>query len=151
MGKYESKNAGAVLEYVEKLLEEIDGQPRKRYRMRDVYDGLSVFDWWTDYMGATKLKDMQKFLKAAIDRGYTGYVCFKVGASGCANGMWAHVEESEDGYSPSGAFLYKSFTPDYNCWSAKTEGGEYYPEAAGGEWNSCRTVKQLDAMLEGVA
>ena len=64
-------------------------------------------------------KDMKRFLNLAIELGYTGYVCFKVGASGCANGMWAHKEQSEDGYSPKGECLYRSFSPDYVYYNAK--------------------------------
>ena len=148
MGKYESKNAAAVLEQVEWHLEHIGMQYRKRYNMREVCDKLSIFDWWTDYLSETKLKDMRRFLKAAIERGYAGYVCFKVGAAGCANGMWAHKNESENGYSPDGDFLYKSFTPSYNYWAAKV-GGETYPLRD--EFDSCKSVKQLDKYLEEVA
>ena len=149
MGKYESKNAAAVLENVERLLDGIGGQYRNRYRIREVCDELSIFDWWPDYLSAAKLKDMRKFLKAAIERGYTGYVCFKVGATGCANGMWAHKAETEDGYSPDGEFLYKSFTPQYNYWSVKAADGEIYPTRD--EFDSCKTIKQLDKVLEEVA
>ena len=149
MGKYESKNAAAVLENVERLLDGIGGQYRNRYRIREVCDELSIFDWWPEYLSASKLKDMRKFLKAAIERGYTGYVCFKVGATGCANGMWAHKVETEDGYSPDGEFLYKSFTPQYNYWSVKAADGEIYPTRD--EFDGCKTIKQLDKVLEEVA
>lgn len=151
MGKYESKNAAAVLEQVERYLENIDGQHRRRYTMREVYDNLSIFDWWVDYMSKTKLEEMRRFLKAAIERGYTGYACFKVGATGCANGMWAHKAESEDGYSPDGEFIYKSFTPEYTCWSVMAADGVMYPNDETGGWNSCKTAKQLDKLIEEVA
>ena len=149
MGKYESKNAAAVLENVERLLDGIGGQYRNRYAIREVCDELSIFDWWPEHLSAAKLKDMRKFLKVAIERGYTGYVCFKVGATGCANGMWAHKAETEDGFSPDGEFLYKSFTPAYNYWAVKAADGETYPTRD--EYDSCKTVKQLDALLEEVA
>lgn len=148
MGKYESKNAAAVLEQVEWHLENIHDQYRNRYEIRKVCEPLSIFDWWPEYLSETKLKDMRKFLKAAIERGYTGYVCFKVGAAGCANGMWAHKAETEDGYSPDGEFLYKSFTPSYNYWSVKAADGEIYPTRD--DFDSCKTIKQLDAVLEGL-
>ena len=80
-------------------------------------DELSVFDWWKNYLGKTDLKNMKYFLEKALELGFTGYVCFKVGASGCSNGMWAHTEESSDGYSPDGPCLYRSFTPDYTKWN----------------------------------
>jgi hypothetical protein len=53
-----------------------------------------------------------------MDLGFRGYVCFKVGASYCANGMWCHKDVSTDGYSPDGDFIYRSFTPDYTEWDA---------------------------------
>ena len=113
--------------------------------MREVCDDLSIFDWWNDTLSVTNLKQMRSFLKAAIERGYTGYVCFKVGARGCSNGKWAHKEETETGYSPDGEFLYRSFTPDYTCWSLKHADGNYYP--SDDEWCSCKTVKQLDKLV----
>lgn len=164
MGKYENKNATAVLENVEKMLEDMETRYVTSYRIRDVYEELSIFDWWPERLTATKLKDMRKFLRTAIKRGYTGYVCFKVGATGCANGMWAHKEESEDGFSPDGEFLYKSFTPEYNYWSVKAADGEIYPKTEVVEekrgdvtymsrvgYDRVKTIKQLDALLEEVA
>lgn len=91
-----------------------------RYRIDKVYADLSIFDWWDDYLSQSKLKEMRAFLKTAVDLNYLGYVCFKVGASGCANGMWAYKRESEDGYSPNeGGALYRSFTPDYVSWDLR--------------------------------
>lgn len=148
MGKYESKNAQNVLDEVDRKLDGIYEQGIKSYRIRDVYDELSIFDWWNERLSKTQLLDMQRFLREAIKLGYTGYVCFKVGATGCANGMWAHKQESEDGYSPDGEFLYKSFTPDYNCWSVQASDGEIYPSKD--QWNSCKTIKQLEAMVESL-
>lgn len=86
---------------------------------------------------------MEKFLKEAIKLGYKGYVCFKVGATGCANGMWAHKEESLDGYSPDGDFLYKSFTPAYNYWSFKKD-EIFYPEE--NIYDSIKTIKDLEKL-----
>lgn len=148
MGKYESKNAQNVLDRVDEKLDGIYEQGIKSYRIRDVYDELSIFDWWNERLSKTQLLDMQRFLREAIKLGYTGYVCFKVGATGCANGMWAHKQESENGYSPDGEFLYKSFTPDYNCWSVQAADGEIYPSRD--QWNSCKTIKQLEAMVESL-
>lgn len=115
------------------------------FKITEVYKELSIFDWWNEYLSMTQLKDMRKFLKEAIKLGYTGYVCFKVGATGCANGMWAHKAESETGYSPEGECLYKSFSPDYNYWQVKTAEGEWIPK--NGEFDSIKTVKQLENML----
>ena len=133
-------NAEEVLEQVERLIEQ-----GGRYRITNVFHILSIFDWWNDYLSQTQLKDMRKFLKEAIKLGYTGYVCFKVGATGCANGMWAHKEESETGYSPDGECLYKSFTPAYIYWQVKTAEGKWIPDD---DYDSIKTIKQLEAMLE---
>lgn len=90
-----------------------------------VYKELNIFDWWKETISKTTLKEMESFLKTAIKMGYTGYACFKVGASGCANGMWANKEESIDGYSPDGECIYRSFTPDYVCWDAQLKNGAW--------------------------
>ena len=133
-------NAEEVLEQVERLLDHVG-----RYRITNVYHILSIFDWWNDYLSMTQLRDMRKFLREAIKLGYTGYVCFKVGATGCSNGMWAYKKESETGYSPDGEALYKSFTPAYNYWQVYTEDGKWLPE--GEEWDSLKTIKQLEEYL----
>ena len=134
-------NAEPVLERLEKMIEA--GWSR---RIDVVYDDLSIFDWWSEKLTITHMKQMRTFLKEAIKLGYTGYVCFKVGAHGCANGMWAHKEETKDGYSPKGDFIYRSFTPDYTNWQAKIN-DKNYPEATGAEWDSCKTAKQLETIL----
>ena len=113
----------------------------------DVYDELSIFDWWTDKLGISRLEDMRKFLREAIKLGYTGYVCFKVGMSGCANGMWAHKKESTDGYSPDGPTLYKSFTPDYEYWSVMDDDKDYLPRE---EYNKLKTIKMLEDFMKEV-
>ena len=85
--------------------------------MNAVYNELSIFDWWNDALSISNLEDMKAFLQIAIKLGYTGYACFKVGATGCANGMWVCKNESTTGYSPDGECIYRSFTPDYVNWS----------------------------------
>ena len=121
------RKAAPVLKEVERLIEEsktnaIDWWHEKAgtetryvknkgYRINCVYDKLAIFDWWSEYIGVNKLKDMRVFLREAIKLGYTGHVDFKVGAAGCSNGMWAYTGDSDDG-----PYLYKSFTPDYNEW-----------------------------------
>ena len=82
-------NAKNILINVEKYIMDIEDGICNKYRIWDVCDELSIFDWWSEYLCKTQLKDMRKFLKEAIKLGYTGYVCFKVGRTGCANGMWA--------------------------------------------------------------
>ena len=139
--------AAEVLQRVEGYIEKIEqGWLPGKLRIQDYYDDLSIFDWWPEYISKSKLGEMRQFLKEAIKLGYEGYVCFKVGATGCANGMWAHKEESTDGYSPDGDFLYRSFTPDYTNWQAKINNVNY-PEATGAAWDSCKTAKQLEVVL----
>ena len=145
MGKYSYHNAKEVLEAVEFYIESGD-----KFRIRDVYDELSIFDWWPEYLTQAKLKDMRKFLKFAIKHGYTGYVCFKVGATGCANGMWAYKKESTDGYSPKCGCIYKSFTPEYNYWQVSTgvAGSRWLP--AFEKYDSITTIKDFEKLLETV-
>lgn len=113
--------AESVLNTVQNYIKE-----GRTLKIRNVYNELSIFDWWPETLPIYRLKQMKSFLKAAIKLGYAGYVCFKVGASGCANGMWAYKLESTDGHSPDGDFLYRSFTPDYISWCACIN-NEYIP------------------------
>lgn len=133
MGKYSNKNAQYVLNNVNKCIAELEGFIKtygdydvnrisgyhKRFRMRAVYDELSIFDWWKEYLSLSQLKQMKSFLETAIKLGFNGYVCFKVGASGCSHGMWAHKAESENGYSPDGDVLFHSFRSGDNYYSVK--------------------------------
>lgn len=138
----------AKIEYLEKWQDEYKSGitwEKPRFKIDDVFEELSIFDWWNDYLSLAQLKDMRKFLKEAIKLGYTGYVCFKVGATGCSNGMWAHKEESETGYSPDGECLYKSFTPAYNYWQVKTADGRWIPE--GNDYDSIKSARQLEKFL----
>ena len=139
MSKYPT--AESVLAEVERLI--ADGY---LYPIVQVRRELSIFDWWPRYLSQTKLKDMRKFLREAIKLGYTGYVCFKVGATGCANGMWAHVEQSTNGFSPDGKVLYKSFTPEYNYWSFSEDGHTFYPSRE--HYRDIRTIKQLEQAIK---
>ena len=138
---YTKYNAGNVLIEVEKKIEQLT-RNGGTFRIRDVSDELSIFDWWPDRIGTGRLKDMRKFLREAIKLGFTGYVCFKVGASGCANGMWAHKENSINGYSPDGPCLYKSFTQDYNCW--QVDFGDGFDEKT---FDTIHTIKELEAYI----
>ena len=84
---------------------------------------------------------MRTFLTQAISLGFDKYCCFKVGASGCANGMWAYKEKNgvdED-------CLYRSFSPDYTYYSFN-KNGKWFPE--GNDYDSLKTVKMLERALE---
>lgn len=128
VGEYKKYNAQPVLLAVEKWIRILEMRERNyawskwsyrhygRITMRECCNDLSIFDWWTEYITIGKLKEMRTFLREAIKLGYTGYVCFKVGASGCANGMWANKLPTTNGYSPDCEFLYRSFSPDYTYW-----------------------------------
>ena len=156
MGKYSDKNAAPVLERVEALIDKMVEHPYlKRIKITDVYEELSIFDWWPEYLSKSKLYEMRQFLKEAIKLGYTGYVCFKVGATGCANGMWAAVEESEDGYSPNCATLFRSFTPAYLYWDVTDKDGNWDFEGKYTDeedrrknYDKLRTIKDLEAFIE---
>ena len=143
-------NAVEVLKNVEKLIETGHG-----YANADVCGELSIFDWWNDYLSLSQLKDMRRFLREAIKLGYTGYVCFTVGAKDCSNGMWAYKEESKDGFSPDGEALYKSFVSGSNYWCFCTSEGKWIPEGEDSDGTYIKTVKALEeailnCKLEGV-
>lgn len=114
---------------------------KRRWRIYSVCNELSIFDWWNEYLSISQLKQMRKFLETAITMGYTGYVCFKVGAKYCANGMWAHKQESEDGYSPDGECLYHSFVSGANDWDIKLADGTWLHDRDGRCNHSLREVK----------
>lgn len=95
----------------------------KKWRIYDVCEELSIFDWWNEWLSVSQLKQMKKFLETALELGFNGYACFKVGAAGCSHGMWAHTEQSEDGYSPKGGkVLHHSFRSGDNYWDAEVDG-----------------------------
>jgi len=141
---YSSKNAEPVLREIEKLI-----NYGGTYIMRSVYDQLSIFDWWTDRLSQSKLNQMRAFVREAIKLGYTGYVCFKVGASGCANGMWAHKKPSTDGYSPDGDCLYRSFSPDYTYYQVNKD-NKWFPDmdTNGQRYDSCKRIKDLENLIQ---
>ena len=114
---------------------------KRRWRIYSVCNELSIFDWWNEYLSVSQLKQMRKFLETAITMGYAGYVCFKVGAAGCSNGMWAHKHESEDGYSPDGECLYHSFVSGANDWDIKLADGTWLHDRDGRCNHSLREVK----------
>ena len=140
---YDDYNAQPVLKRVEHYIEGGRSRP-----IALIYDDLSIFDWWPDNLSIKNAKAMASFLREAIKLGYTGYVCFKVGASGCANGMWAHTEPTTDGYSPKSDFLYRSFSPDYTYWRYHID-GVAYPEDE--EYDSLKNVHMLEKDIAGKA
>lgn len=147
---YNNKNAKIVLGEVENLIK-YGGSFDFREKLGDgrtVYDVLSIFDWWPNRLNQNHLKQMKTFLREAINLGYTGYVCFKVGASGWANGMWAHKKSSTNGYSPDGDCIYRSFTPDYIYYSVN-KNNKWYPnmETNGNPYDSCKRISQLEQLL----
>lgn len=139
-------NAKEVLANVVAMIaegEEYNAQNKRnrRWRIYCVCEELSIFDWWNEYLSVSQLKQMRKFLETAITMGYTGYVCFKVGAKYCANGMWAHKQESEDGYSPDGECLYHSFVSGANDWDIKLADGTWLHDRDGRCNHSLKEVK----------
>lgn len=155
MGKEYRCNAQDVLTRVEEFI----SRPESRFCLSDaaVYEPLSIFDWWPEYLSKSKLYEMRQFLREAIKLGYTGYVCFKVGATGCANGMWAHTKECRpDGYSPDDCpILFRSFTPAYRYWDVTDKEGHWdWPgkykddEDRRIHYDKLGTIKQLEAFIE---
>ena len=86
----------------------------KTFRISAICSDLEIFDWFTDTLSLSRLKQMRSFLREAERLGFIGHATFKVGCSGTAHGMWAYKNESTNGYSPEGDCLFHSFRPDYN-------------------------------------
>ena len=146
-------NAQDVLDRVEEFLD----KPEHRFRIADVYEDLSIFDWWLPYLSKAKLLEMRQFLKEAIKLGYTGYVCFKVGATGCANGMWAYTLDCRpDGYAPDNCpTLFRSFTPAYRYWNVTDKQGRWAwegryksEEDKRQNYDKLGTIKELEDFIE---
>ena len=160
IGEYKRYNAQPVLLAVERYIHILEMKHRnfsswsRRYKltMDECFEELSIFDWWVDDLSLSKLKEMRTFLREAIKLGYTGYVCFKVGATGCANGMWANKLPTTDGYSPRDCdFLYRSFTPAYTYWDITYEGrardDDRLSYRVGKEYDELKTIKDLENAL----
>ncbi len=147
MGKYDNHNAAQVLENVNRYIEELSRYGEKA-RIRSVCNDLSIFDWWPEYIGITGLKAMRSFLTNAIKMGFDGYVCFKVGAKGCASGMWAYKSQSKDGYSPDdGPCLYRSFYSSGNYYDARDDKGYWLGTDL--PHDELKTIRQLKAAMVG--
>lgn len=136
-------NTNEALENVRKYIKAGEAKKARtgrnpQFYIRDICDDLGIFDWWNDYMSLSQLKQMQSFLETAHELGYDGYVCFKVGAKYCANGMWAHKKESTTGYSPDGACLYHSFVSGQNYWCYCDDNNEWHHDEL-----STKEIKKL--------
>lgn len=149
--------AAQVLERVEERIAWFEDNPYSRLRISDCCNEFSIFDWWPEYLTKSKLYEMRQFLKEAIKLGYEGFVCFKVGATGCTNGMWAHTElETDEGYSPNGCpVLFRSFTPAYRYWDVTDKDGNWDFEGKYKDeedrrqnWDRLKTIKDLEAFIE---
>lgn len=159
IGEYKRFNAQPVLEQVEKYIRILEMKHNTHYKwsrkyklmMWDCCEDLSIFDWWVDDLSISRLKEMRTFLREAIKLGYTGYVCFKVGATGCANGMWAHKEQTVNGYSPDCEFLYRSFTPAYTYWDINytriDRGDDRLSYRVGKEYDGLKTARDVERAL----
>ncbi len=157
---YKQDNAQNVLDKVEKWIKILETRKAEypwrtwthKVKMWDVCDELSIFDWWVDELSVSRLKQMRTFLREAIKLGYNGYVCFKVGATGCANGMWAHKNQSVNGFSPDGEFLYRSFTPDYTYWDITYPNLPYDKDRltykVGKKYDALKTTRDLEKAIK---
>ena len=157
--EYKKQNTAAqVLERIEAHIDRMVEHPYlKKIKISDVCEELSIFDWWPEYLTKSKLQEMRQFCKEAIKLGYEGYVCFKVGARGCANGMWAYPELcTEEGYAPSHtATLFRSFTPAYLYWDISNREGKWdwegkyaTEEDRNNNYDRLKTIKDLEAFIE---
>ena len=165
-------NANEILKNIERAIEELETANsrgncggmnyermvwkgwtgKKAFKIAAVCEELSIFDWWNETLSISQLKQMRTFLKQAIKLGFTGYVSFKVGAAGCSHGMWAHKEESTDGYSPDGDVLFHSFRAGDNYFDAQLNGVWLHDKYATEE-NPCPdfTLKQIKMEIAGQA
>lgn len=147
MKDYSNKNVANVLKNIEDYISKYERGDIKRLKIDDCYDKLSIFDWWVETLSLTRLKQMRAFLKEALKLGINGYCCFKVGVAGCANGMWAHSKESENGYSPDDCTtLYRSFTTNYTCWDISDEHGDFDSSKP---FDLLKTVRDLENYIVG--
>ena len=175
MGEYAKYNAQNVLDEINKHIAELEtvdgtdwdykrfkitalrrsgacGQRKWKssyaFKINAVYKELSIFDWWNETLSMSQLKQMKKFVETAIKLGFNGYVCFKVGAAGCAHGMWAYKEESTNGYSPDCDTLHHSFRSGDNYWDVQIN-GKWMSADAEGRYQF--TLKEVKDVLKGVA
>lgn len=138
-------NAQQVLDNVNCVIARLESHRWLKLRTREVCNDLSIFDWWTERLSMAQLRAMRAFLNAAIDMGYDGYVCFKVGAKYCSSGMWAYKAESENGFSPKGACVYRSFYSTGNYWDAFD--GREWLTGGGEDYDTIRSARQLKKAL----
>ena len=161
MENYSQYNAENILNNVNRLITELENANSRRgeedfyerfkavkhnwrtnihnyaFKTTEVCDELSIFDWWNDTLSVSQLKQMKAFLQTAIKLGFKGYVCFKVGATGCSHGMWAHTTETTNGFSPDSDCIFHSFRCGDNYWSVCKDG----------EWSNDCTLAEVKKIL----
>ena len=144
-GDKKMKTAEALKNIEEEIarMEQYPSRYMHTVRIDKVYDKLGIFDWWHERLSLSQLKQMRSFCKTAIKYGYTGYVCFKVGAAGCSHGMWANKKESTNGYSPDGAELHHSFRSGDNYWCVKDDNEQWLKNESGEEYFTTKELKEL--------
>lgn len=122
------------------------------FKIDEIFDEVSIFDWWGETLSVSQLKQMRAFLETAHKLGFDGYVCFKVGAVGCSHGMWAHKNESTTGYSPDGDVLFHSFRSG-DCYWDVCNNGQWLHEKdreIDGRHDHNYSLKQIKAELATV-
>ena len=142
----------SILKNVDNYVAQMDAY-RQTYKrnstlyIREVCSDIAIFDWFKPQLSYNRLKEMQMFLRVAMGYDFKGYVCFKVGSAGTANGMWAYKEETTNGFSPEGVTLYRSFsTEDKPYWRIQAKNKVWYPERDA--YNSIHTRKDLDNLIK---
>ena len=127
--------AYTVLENLTKTLDSCDATAHVKWKIDDVCNLYSIFDWHKDNLTCSDLTKMKTFCTLAIALGFDGYVCFKVGDSYGTNGMWAFKDKSETGYSPDGDFIYRSFSPHRTYYAISNNGTIYPPRETYDSWH----------------
>ena len=117
------------------------------FKIDAIFEELSIFDWWEETLSLSQLKQMRAFLVQAHKLGFDGYVCFKVGVTGCSHGMWAHKEESTTGYSPESDVLFHSFRCNEHNWDVCHNGVWLHDKETDGSRCHDYNLKQIKAEL----
>ena len=123
------------------------GKRNYSFKIDEIFDDVSIFDWWGEYLSVSQLKQMRAFLETAHKLGFDGYVCFKVGAAGCSHGMWAHKNGSTTGYSPDGDVLFHSFRSGDCYWDVCNNGVWLHDKETDGRHCHNYNLKQIKAEL----
>lgn len=105
-------------------------------------DDLSIFSWKKESLSKAELRQMRSFVKHAIELGFKGFVCFRVG-----EGMWAYKAESENGHAPLGDWLYRSFSPYEGAYYDVHSRGKWLTEKNGLPQDAYKTIHMLKRAL----